>query len=149
MAPLLSGHSELAIGTRLARGARTRRCLKRELLSRAYNLLVRLLFRAGFSDAQCGFKALRVETARLLLPLVKDESWFFDTELLLVARRNGLRIHEVPVDWIEDLDSRVQTSSRRSPLTCADWRGCGGRSGAARRECRSTARASIPSPISN
>lgn len=107
VAPLLSGHSDVAIGTRLAPGARTTRRLGREVLSRGYNALVHALFRARFSDAQCGFKALRADTARRLLPLVEDESWFFDTELLLLAERNGMRIHEVPVDWVEDLDSRV------------------------------------------
>jgi glycosyltransferase involved in cell wall biosynthesis len=107
VAPIMSGHSELAIGTRLAPQARIRRRLKREVLSRGYNLLVHVLFRVGFSDAQCGFKAVRTDVARRLLPLVEDDGWFFDTELLLLAERNGLRIHEVPVDWIEDLDSRV------------------------------------------
>jgi glycosyltransferase involved in cell wall biosynthesis len=119
VAPLLSAHSELAIGTRLRRGARIRRCLKRAFLSRGYNALVHFLFRAGFSDAQCGFKALRADVARSLLPLVHDDGWFFDTELLLVAERNGMRIHEVPVDWIEDLDSRVELA----PTIAADLRG--------------------------
>ncbi|MFN8222251.1 MAG: dolichyl-phosphate beta-glucosyltransferase [Gaiellales bacterium] len=108
VAPLLSGHSEVAIGTRLAHSAHVRRRLKRELLSRGYNRLVRTLFRTGFSDAQCGFKAVRTEIAQALVPLVVDDGWFFDTELLLLAERNGFRIHEVPVDWIEDLDSRVE-----------------------------------------
>jgi hypothetical protein len=107
VAPILSGHSELAIGSRLGHSAHVRRRLKRELLSRGYNLLIHVAFRARFSDAQCGFKAVRVDVARQLVPLVHDESWFFDTELLLLAERNGMRIHEVPVDWIEDLDSRV------------------------------------------
>jgi glycosyltransferase involved in cell wall biosynthesis len=107
VAPILSGHSELAIGTRLVHQAHVRRRLKREILSRGYNALVHLLFRANFSDAQCGFKAIRADVARRLLPSVADDGWFFDTELLLLAERNGLRIHEVPVDWIEDLDSRV------------------------------------------
>jgi len=107
VAPLLSGHSEVAIGTRLAHHAHVRRRLKRELLSRGYNTLVHAGFHARFSDAQCGFKALRADIARRLLPLVLDDGWFFDTELLLLAERNRLRIHEVPVDWIEDLDSRV------------------------------------------
>ena len=107
VAPILSGHSELAIGTRLAHGSHVRRRLKREVLSRGYNLLVHTLFRAGFSDAQCGFKALRADVARRLVPHVVDDGWFFDTELLLLAERSRLRIHEVPVDWIEDLDSRV------------------------------------------
>jgi putative flippase GtrA len=107
VAPLMSGHSDLAIGTRLARGSRVIRGPKRELISRGYNLLLRTLMGARFSDAQCGFKAIRRDQARALLPLTRDTGWFFDTELLVLAERAGLRIHEVPVDWIDDLDSRV------------------------------------------
>ena len=107
VAPLLSGHSDLAIGTRLARGSRVIRGPKRELISRSYNVLLRILLGARFSDAQCGFKAIRRDQARALLPLTRDTGWFFDTELLVLAERAGLRIHEVPVDWIDDLDSRV------------------------------------------
>jgi putative flippase GtrA len=107
VAPLLSGHSDLAIGTRLSRGSNTLRGPKREVISRGYNLLLRGTLRTGFSDAQCGFKAIRADVARELLPLVEDTSWFFDTELLVLAERAGLRIHEVPVDWVDDPDSRV------------------------------------------
>ncbi|MEU8246203.1 bifunctional glycosyltransferase family 2/GtrA family protein [Nonomuraea sp. NPDC048916] len=107
VAPLLSGHSDLAIGTRLSRASRVVRGPKREFISRSYNLLLRSLMGARFSDAQCGFKAVRTEIARALLPAVEDEEWFFDTELLLLAERHGLRIHEVPVDWVDDPDSRV------------------------------------------
>jgi len=107
VAPLVSGHSDVAIGTRLAPGARVVRGPVRELISRGYNSLIHLLLRGRFSDAQCGFKALRRDVAATLLPLVKDEEWFFDTELLVVAERLGLRIHEVPVDWVDDPDSRV------------------------------------------
>jgi glycosyltransferase involved in cell wall biosynthesis len=111
VAPVLSGHSEVAIGTRLAHSAHVRRQPLREVLSRGYNALVHGAFRAGFSDAQCGFKAIRADAAHRLLPLVEDDGWFFDTELLLLAERNGLRIAEVPVDWIEELDSRVDIAS--------------------------------------
>jgi putative flippase GtrA len=107
VAPLLSGHSDLAIGTRLARGSRVVRGPKRELISRGYNRLLRTVLRARFSDAQCGFKAMRRDAADGLLGDVRDESWFFDTELLVLAQRRGLRIHEVPVDWVDDPDSRV------------------------------------------
>src|SRR3984893_335690 len=107
VAPLLSGHSDLAIGTRLARGARVIRGPKRELISRSYNLLLHACMGARFSDAQCGFKAIRREQALALLPLITDTGWFFDAELLVLAERAGLRIHEIPVDWIDDLDSRV------------------------------------------
>jgi putative flippase GtrA len=107
VAPLLSGHSDLAIGTRLAHGARVVRGPKRELISRGYNRILRTVLRARFSDAQCGFKAVRGAVARDLLDQVHDDSWFFDTELLVLAQRRGLRIHEVPVDWVDDPDSRV------------------------------------------
>ncbi len=108
IAPLLSGQRDVTIGTRLARGAHVVRGPKRELISRSYNLLLRLLLRGRFSDAQCGFKALHRDAANAILPLVEDEEWFFDTELLITAQRLGLRIGEVPVDWVDDPDSRVR-----------------------------------------
>jgi putative flippase GtrA len=107
VAPLISGHSDLAIGSRLSRGSRVIRGAKREIISRGYNLLLRGTLAARFSDAQCGFKAIRKDVAEQLLPLVQDTGWFFDTELLVLAERAGLRIHEVPVDWVDDPDSRV------------------------------------------
>ena len=107
VAPLLAGHSDVAIGTRLAKSSRVVRRPKREFISRSYNLLLRATLSAHFSDAQCGFKAIRADVAQGLLPLVQDTSWFFDTELLVLAEKAGLRIHEVPVDWVDDLDSRV------------------------------------------
>jgi putative flippase GtrA len=107
VAPLVSGHSHLAIGTRLAHGSRIVRGPKREIISRGYNLLLRGTLATRFSDAQCGFKAIRADAAQGLLPLVADTQWFFDTELLVLAERAGLRIHEVPVDWVDDPDSRV------------------------------------------
>jgi putative flippase GtrA len=111
VAPLISGHSDLAIGSRLARGARVVRGAKREFISRGYNLLLRGALAVRFSDAQCGFKAIRADVARELLPHVADTGWFFDTELLVIAQRAGLRIHEVPVDWVDDPDSRVDIAA--------------------------------------
>ena len=107
VAPLVSGHSDVAIGSRLAPGAAVARGPKRELISRSYNLLLRTVFASRVRDAQCGFKAVRADVARHLLPEIGDDAWFFDTELLLLAEHNGLRIHEVPVDWVDDPDSRV------------------------------------------
>ena len=107
VAPLISGHSDLAIGSRLARGSRVVRGAKREFISRSYNLMLRGALAARFSDAQCGFKAIRADVAQRLLPMVEDTGWFFDTEMLVLAERAGLRIHEVPVDWVDDPDSRV------------------------------------------
>ncbi|MGW5048075.1 glycosyltransferase [Streptomyces griseoluteus] len=108
VAPLISGHSDLAIGSRLSRASRVVRGPKREFISRAYNLILRGSLQARFSDAQCGFKAIRREVAQALLPLVEDTGWFFDTEMLVLAERAGLRIHEVPVDWVDDPDSTVR-----------------------------------------
>ena len=114
LAPLVSGHSDLAIGSRLAPGARTVRGPRRELISRCYNALLRLTHGVHFTDAQCGFKAACRQAILPLLEQVRDEGWFFDTELLLIAEHNGLRIHEVPVDWVEDTDSRVDVVATAS-----------------------------------
>jgi glycosyltransferase involved in cell wall biosynthesis len=107
VAPLLRGEADVAIGSRLARGAHVKRGPKREIISRGYNFMLRVAMHASFSDAQCGFKAARRDAVEALLPLVEDDDWFFDTELLLVAQHNDMRIHEVPVRWVDDPDSRV------------------------------------------
>ena len=119
IAPLLSGHSDVAIGSRLARGARVTRGAKREFISRSYNRILRAALRARFTDAQCGFKAVRSDVLGELLDGVRDESWFFDTELLILAQRRGMRIYEVPVDWVDDPDSGVDIVS----TALADLRG--------------------------
>lgn len=122
VAPLVSGHSDVAIGSRLASGARVVRGPKREVISRSYNMLLKATMRSGFSDAQCGFKAVRADVARELLPMIEDQEWFFDTELLLLAEHNGLRIHEVPVDWVDDADSRVDVFGTAAADLRGIWR---------------------------
>ena len=122
VAPLVSGHSDLAIGSRLARASRVVRGPRREAISRSYNALLKATLHAGFSDAQCGFKAGRTDVLRAMLPMVEDEGWFFDTELLVLAERNGLRIHEVPVDWIDDPDSRVDVAATAKADLAGIWR---------------------------
>jgi glycosyltransferase involved in cell wall biosynthesis len=107
IAPILLGRSDIVIGSRLAPGARVIRSIERELVSRGYNLLLRVALHTRFRDAQCGFKAIRARVAHELVPRVRDQGWFFDTELLVVAQREGARIHELPVHWVEDRDSRV------------------------------------------
>ena len=107
VAPLVSGHSDVAIGSRLAPASSVARAPKREVVSRSYNLILRTVLATRVHDAQCGFKAARRDIAQRLVPAIHDDSWFFDTEMLLLAERNGLRIHEVPVDWVDDPDSRV------------------------------------------
>lgn len=110
VAPLLSNHSQISIGSRLDRRSRVVRGRKREFISRTYNHILRLALGVHFSDAQCGFKAIRADAAAELLPYVKDSQWFFDTELLALADRAGLRISEIPVDWVDDPDSRVDVA---------------------------------------
>jgi putative flippase GtrA len=122
VAPLISGHSDLAIGSRLARGSRVVRGAKREFISRSYNLILRSTLAARFSDAQCGFKAIRSDVAERLLPMVEDTGWFFDTEMLVLAERAGLRIHEGPVDWVDDPDSRVDIAATAMADLKGIWR---------------------------
>ncbi len=122
VAPLVSNHSQVAIGSRLAPGSRVLRGGKRELISRSYNLIVRSVLKSRFSDAQCGFKAVRQDVVPKLLNLVEDQAWFFDTELLVQAERNGYRIHEVSVDWIDDPDSRVHIVNTATEDLRGVWR---------------------------
>ncbi|MDO8689472.1 MAG: glycosyltransferase family 2 protein [Dehalococcoidia bacterium] len=99
---------DVAIGSRLMGASRTKRSLKREILSRGYNLMVKAMFGTRFSDAQCGFKALTHKAVQALVPRVEDNKWFFDSELLILAEKKGYRIAEIPVEWVEDLDTRVK-----------------------------------------
>ena len=111
VAPLVSRHSDVAIGSRLVSGATVVRGAKREAISRLYNAMLRVVFRTRVRDAQCGFKAVRADVAHRLVPAIADNGWFFDTELLLLAERNRMRVLEVPVDWFDDADSRVHIVS--------------------------------------
>ncbi|WP_413601147.1 glycosyltransferase [Curtobacterium sp. Curtsp57] len=122
VAPLLSGHSDLAIGTRLAGSSRVVRGGKREFISRSYNLLLRTTMGVSFSDAQCGFKAITRQAAEHVLPLCEDDAWFFDTELLVIAEHAGLRVHEVPVDWVDDVNSSVDIASTATEDLKGMWR---------------------------
>src|SRR2546428_755872 len=119
IAPLVSGHSDVAIGSRLAPGARVARGFKREVISRGYNLLLHVVLGTRVRDAQCGFKAVRADAARRLLPECVGEAWFFDTELLVRAPPAGTRIDQVPVRWTDDPDSRVDVI----PTAIEDLRG--------------------------
>lgn len=98
---------DLSTGSRLARGSRTTRGVKRDVISRTYNVIIKAGFRTKFSDAQCGFKAIARNAAQKLLPRVENNEWFFDTELLILAERRGYRIKDIPVRWVDDPDSRV------------------------------------------
>lgn len=99
---------DLATGSRLMRDSRTRRSFKREWISRSYNLFIKAVLFTKFSDAQCGFKAISREVAEQVLPQVEDQSWFLDTELLVLGEKQGYRIKDIPVRWDEDDDSRVK-----------------------------------------
>jgi glycosyltransferase involved in cell wall biosynthesis len=102
---------QVAIGNRLGKGSRVTRSLKREFISRGYNLLIKSMFFVPFQDAQCGFKALTRNTAQAILPLIKNDNWFFDTELLIIAAKRGYKINSVPVKWDDDPTSTVHITS--------------------------------------
>jgi glycosyltransferase involved in cell wall biosynthesis len=99
---------DVATGSRLMRESETKRSAKREIISRIYNVVVKLALATRFSDAQCGFKAMSREAVELIVPQIEDQSWFFDTEMLVLAEKQGLRIKDIPVRWVEDEDSRVK-----------------------------------------
>ncbi len=99
---------DLAIGSRLMPGSKVKRSIVRTFLSRFYNILLRLVLSVkSFSDAQCGIKALTKSAADRLLPYVRNQNWFFDTELLLLAEKNGLRIKNIPLYWVQRPESKV------------------------------------------
>jgi glycosyltransferase involved in cell wall biosynthesis len=102
---------DIAIGSRLAAGARVKRSLKRRVLTRGYNTIIKAAFQTRFSDAQCGFKAARTSVFKEILPLIEDNNWFFDTELLILAEKLGYRVADVPVEWVEDKDTRVKIAA--------------------------------------
>lgn len=106
-----SGLADVAIASRLQPGVAVERGIRREIISRCYNRLLKLSLGVGFSDAQCGFKALSARAAKELLPQVEDSEWFFDTELLARAEWAGYRIHEFGTDWTDDPDSSVDVVS--------------------------------------
>ena len=132
--PIAAGACDIAIGSRLAKDSRTTRSAQRELISRAYNLIVRTMMGSKIEDAQCGFKAVKRSVARRLLPLVEDTQWFFDSELLLLAEREGYRIRSVPVKWVEDPDTRVRIVSTARQDLQGLWRLRSGGLAAASRE---------------
>lgn len=100
---------QLAIGSRLLPDSQViGRTLQREITSRGYSLLFRSIFFTPFRDAQCGFKAVSRAVAHDLAPMVVDNGWFFDSELLILAQKCGFRIREIPVRWTDDPDTRVR-----------------------------------------
>jgi glycosyltransferase involved in cell wall biosynthesis len=109
---MVEGGCDVAIGTRLAKGSKTDRQLKREITSRGYVALIRMTFpRLRISDAQCGFKALNRKAVSAVVPKIENRMWFFDTELLIIAHQAKLKICELPVRWVEDKDTKVKIVS--------------------------------------
>ena len=102
---------EVATGSRLMRESKTTRGPKREFISRCYNLIVKLVLFTRFSDAQCGFKACSRLAVQKIVPQIVDQAWFFDTELLSLAEKQGYPVKDVPVTWVDDDDSRVKIAS--------------------------------------
>jgi glycosyltransferase involved in cell wall biosynthesis len=124
--PLIKAVAEdgygVSTGSRLARKAKVDRSLQRTVLSRGYNLIIKAMLQTHFSDAQCGFKAISKEVAGRVLPLIQNNNWFFDTELLVLAEKMGYRIKDIPVRWVEDRDPRVKIGSTVSEDLRGLWR---------------------------
>lgn len=112
----------VSTGSRLARKSKVDRSLQRTVLSRGYNLIIKTIMWTRFSDAQCGFKAISREVAQRVLPLIQNDNWFFDTELLVLAEKMGYRIKDIPVRWVEDPDTRVKIGSTVSEDLKGLWR---------------------------
>ena len=108
IAAIVDEGCHLAWGSRLSSESQTERSFKREFISRTYNRIIRLSMGTHFRDAQCGFKAMSRAAAEVLLPHIRDNGWFFDTELLVIAEKRGFRWKEIPVAWEEDPDTRVK-----------------------------------------
>jgi glycosyltransferase involved in cell wall biosynthesis len=98
----------ISIGSRLLSKSKIKRSLKREIISRIYNLIVKIIHQVKFSDAQCGFKAVKREVFQKLSPLIKNNEWFFDSEMLIISEKLGYKIYEIPVEWNEDMGSTVK-----------------------------------------
>ncbi len=120
--PIAAGEVDVSYGTRLHKDSQTNRGFKREFISRSYVFILRTIAGLRVTDAQCGFKAMSREAARSLIPLVRDNAWFFDSELLLVAQENGYRLREVPVRWEEDTDTRVHIVKTATDDLRGIWR---------------------------
>ncbi len=112
----------VATGSRLARKSKVVRSFKRTTLSVGYNAMIKAGFWTRFSDAQCGFKAISREAAERILPLVQDNNWFFDTELLILAEKSGYRIKDIPVRWVEDPGTTVKIGSTIAEDLRGLWR---------------------------
>jgi glycosyltransferase involved in cell wall biosynthesis len=103
--------SDISIGSRLAVGSKVHdRTLTREIMSRGYNIMIKVFFWTSFHDAQCGFKAMTREAAQKILPIIQDTGWFFDSEVLIVGEKSGYKVQEIPIIWRDDPASTVKVA---------------------------------------
>ncbi|MFH1412596.1 MAG: glycosyltransferase [bacterium] len=109
---------DLAIGSRLMPGSITKRSFLRELISRSYNLLSRILLNNNISDMQCGFKAVRITVFHKVAAYIQDTKWFFDTELVVFTKLLNYAIKEVPVNWSENRYEKRKSTIRLGKDSC-------------------------------
>ena len=109
--PIVPASCDIAIGSREVPGARrVGEPVHRHRMGRVFNGLVKTLALPGIEDTQCGFKMFSASAVRAICPLMTLNGWAFDLEMLFIARRLGLRIVEVPIEW------HYRDQSRISPL---------------------------------
>ena len=99
--------ADLVTGSRYVRGSLTTRPWLRKTTSIAYNWIIRILFQTGVHDHQCGFKSFSRKLVERLNEEAKSDSWFWDTEVIVLARSFGFRIKEIPVHWVEKKGGRT------------------------------------------
>lgn len=111
---------EVVVGDRYHRDSIVERTLKRRVISRVYRMLITTLLRSRISDYPCGFKGVRREVVREIVPQVANTSWFFDSELVCRAERNGLAVCSIPVKW-RDPRSKMEQSKVNIPRVSAQY----------------------------
>ena len=105
--PIVELECEICCGSRWMSSSNVKRGLFRGILSWSYNFILQTTLGLKIKDSQIGFKAIKTDTAKKVIPLIKDNEWFFDTELLLISQKNDLKIKQIPVIWIDHPKSTV------------------------------------------
>ena len=105
--PIIKNEAQICCGSRKMQDSSVKTTLMRGVLSWLYNLTLRTTLGLKIADSQCGFKSIRTDAAKKIIPLVESNGWFFDSELLVIAQKNGFKIKAVPVKWIDDVQTTV------------------------------------------
>ncbi len=123
IASIIQEGYDLTIGSRLQKESKTERSFLREFISRFYNLLLKIFFGLKIKDYQCGFKAVNQKIVEKIVPLIKNNNWFFDTELIILSHKNNYKIKEIPVKWVEKRDKKRKSKVKIIKTAWEDIKG--------------------------